>query len=338
MENIIGQNLQLSISMKQIVFILYVGLLFGDYGGGYAGSGFRYSSNAREFSLAGALIADKTPGFYAFSNPSLLKYARSSQIGISYQSMSLDRSIQSISFVKNLPPSAGVGLAVLRAGTENIQGKNSMNEQTQIFSAQEIKGIISFGVSFNSRLAFGINIKAFFSSIAPEIINVQSSKGMGWDVGFLYKFHRHFILGGIIENLNSSYIWRMTKYNDQETYEEFFPQSLKLGVSYTGYRDVSIYFQEDMVNTPGNHINYRYRLGIEYILSNRIKLRGGLRQARGALSSDVENIGLNIKSSVGLGIPLKIWKRQYVQLDYALDPGIVGEGLSHLFSFSMEVK
>ena len=59
--------------MKKIIFITYISLLFADYGGGYAGSGFRYGSNAREFSLAGALVADKTPGFYAFSNPALLQ-------------------------------------------------------------------------------------------------------------------------------------------------------------------------------------------------------------------------------------------------------------------------
>ena len=77
--------------------------------------------------------------------------------------MSLDRSIQSFSFVKNLPPTAGMGLAVLRAGTENIQGKNAMNEHTETFSAQEIQGIISFGVSLGTRMALGINIKAIFS-------------------------------------------------------------------------------------------------------------------------------------------------------------------------------
>ena len=215
--------------MRSCSILLIFSTVFADYGGGYAGSGFRYGSNAREFSLAGALVADKTPGFFAFSNPALLQYARSSQLGLSYQSMSLDRSIQTFSFVKNLPPSAGMGLAVLRAGTANIQGRNSMNEYTEVFSSQEIQGIISFGVSFGYRMAIGINIKAFFSSIAPEIIEVQSGTGIGWDVGFLYKFHRHLILGSVLENLNGSYIWNMTKGNNNikmtklNIYPVFFP-------------------------------------------------------------------------------------------------------------------
>jgi len=324
--------------MKQILFIFYIGVLYADYGGGYAGSGFRYGSNAREFSLAGALIADKTPGFYAFSNPALLQYARSSQLGLSYQSMSLGRSIQSFSFVKNLPHTAGLGLAILRAGTDNIHGKNTMNEPIETFSAQEIQGIISFGVSLGTRMALGINIKAFFASIAPEIIDVQSGNGIGWDAGFIYKLHRHIILGCVLKNLNGSYIWKMTKGDEEKSNEEILPQYLQLGVAFLGCRNVTFFFQEDMVRTPSKYINYRYRLGIEYLILNRIELRAGLMQAQGAMSSDEEKYSMNFNPSFGAGIPLKLWGKQYVQLDYALDPGNVGEGFSHLFSFSMELN
>ena len=169
--------------MKKITLIFCVGLLFADYGGGYAGSSFRYGSNAREFSLAGALIADKTPGFYVFSNPALLQYARSSQLGLSYQLLSLDRSIQSMCFVKNLPPSAGLGIAIMRTATGEIMGKNSMNQFTKTFTSQEILGVISFGVSIGSQMAVGLNVKTFFSSIAPEIIETKNSSGIGFDFG-----------------------------------------------------------------------------------------------------------------------------------------------------------
>ena len=324
--------------MKKIIVLFYLGLLVADYGGGYAGSGFRYGSNARGYSLAGALAADKTPGFYAFSNPALLQYANSSQFGLSYQAMSLDRSIQALSFVKNLPPSAGMGLAVLVAGTGNIEGRDSEGDPSKTFSAKEIQGIISFGVSIGNRLALGIDIKAFFSSIAPEIIEIQSGNGIGWDVGFIYKLHRHLLLGAVFDNLKGSYNWKLVTNDDQDSYEELLPQTLKLGVAYTGFRGIAIYIQEDIVSTPGNYINYRSRLGIEYRLSKDIKLRGGLKQARGASVSDRGRDSIDLKPSFGIGIPLQIWQRQYIKLDYALDPGNVGEGLSHLFSISMELK
>lgn len=332
--------------MNKVIFILFIGLLFADYGGGYAGSGFRYGTNAREFALAGALVADKTPGFYAFSNPALLQYARSSHIGLSLQDLTLKRSIQTFSLVKNLPPSAGVGLSLLRYGTNNIEGRDYMNRKTEKFSVYDIEGIMSFGVAFGRKLALGINIKIVFSSIAPEIMEnyggYQDGKSISWDFGVIYKINHRLILGGKIEDLNGSYTWQILNpcdnVNEKRTYQSYPPKTIKLGIVYNRFKNISIYFQEDIVSIPDADINYRSRLGMEYRFSNGIKLYGGLKQARGALASNEKINGINLKPSFGAGIPVQIGPRQYMQLDYALDPGSVGEGLSHLFSFSMELK
>ena len=168
--------------MRLPCILIIIGVVFADYGGGYAGSGFRYGSNAREFALAGALIADKTPGFYPFSNPALLQFTRSNHIGISFQNMSLDRSIQSFNYSRQLPPNAGVGLAILQSGTDNIQGRDAMNQTTELFSAKEIEGIMSFGVAFGSKLAMGINIKALFTTIYED----YKGNGISGDIGLIY--------------------------------------------------------------------------------------------------------------------------------------------------------
>ena len=87
--------------MYKLIFII-VSFLQAEYGAGYAGSGFRYGSNAKEVALGSALVAEPNIGFSSFSNPASLSLAKSIQFGFSYQDMSLDRSIQSFSFVKNL--------------------------------------------------------------------------------------------------------------------------------------------------------------------------------------------------------------------------------------------
>jgi hypothetical protein len=307
-------------------------IIVADYGGGYAGSGFRYGSNAREFSLAGALIADKTPGFYAFSNPALLQFTRSNQVGVSFQNMSLDRSIKSFSFAKRLPPNAGVGLALLQSGTDNIQGKNSMNQDTELFSSSEIEGIISFGVGLGSKFALGINIKAFFTTIYED----YKGNGISGDIGFIYKFNRHLFIGGIIKNLNASYNWKVIIGEDERSYEENFPLEYSMGLAYSGIKGVSLFIQEDIMVTPNDDVNYCTRIGSEYKLKNKIKLRGGLKQSRGAVPEGTKIDGINLKPTFGVGAPLKVWQKQYIQLDYALDLGSVGEGLSHLFSFSLK--
>ena len=324
--------------MEKKYLLLLFGLLFADYGGGYAGSTFRYGSNARDYSLSGALVADKTPGFYVFSNPALLKYVRTNQLGLSHQAMSLDRSIQSICFARYLPPSAGMGVAILRSATGNIDGKNSMNQDTQILSSQDILGMISFGVSISSKLAVGLNIKAFFSSIAPEIIEKQNSSGVGFDFGLLYKLNRNIILGGVVENIAGSKNWKITKNSDQDSYKELFPKIIKLGISFKGIKQSNIYFQEDMIKIPTNNkINFRSRMGFEYQLLSGIKIRVGLKQILGTVTSKTKNDKL-LSASYGLGIPIKFWNLKFSRMDYALDPGSSGEGFSHLFSFYIKFK
>ncbi len=318
--------------MRLFWILLFMNIIVADYGGGYAGSGFRYGSNAREFSLAGALIADKTPGFYAFSNPALLQFTRSNQVGVSFQNMSLDRSIKSFSFAKRLPPNAGVGLALLQSGTDNIQGKNSMNQDTELFSSSEIEGIISFGVGLSSKFALGINIKALFTTIYED----YKGNGISGDIGFIYKFNRHLFIGGIIKNLNASYNWKVIIGEDERSYEENFPLEYSMGLAYSGIKGVSLFIQEDIMVTPNDDVNYRTRIGSEYKLKNKIKLRGGLKQSRGAVPEGTKIDGINLKPTFGVGAPLKVWQKQYIQLDYALDLGSVGEGLSHLFSFSLK--
>ena len=67
-----------------------------------------------------------------------------------------------------------------------------------------------------------------------------------------------------------------------------------------------------------------------------IKIRGGLRQIKGSFTYE-ENNKVNLKPSFGIGVPLKLWNEKLVRMDYALDPGSVEEGLSHLFSFSLKL-
>ena len=318
--------------MRLLSILLMLSIVFADYGGGYAGSGFRYGSNAREFSLGGALVADKTPGFYAFSNPALLQFSRYNHIGFSFQKMSLDRSIQSFSYARHLPPNAGVGLAILQSRTDNIQGRNEMNMETEQFSSREIEGIMSFGVAFGSKLALGINIKALFTSIYED----YKGNGISGDVGFIYKINRRLLLGGIMKNINASYNWKIVIGEDERSYEEQFPQMYVLGIAYSGFKEILLFFQEDIMISPSDEVNYRTRIGSEYNLKNKIKLRGGIKQSWGALPEGTKMDGLNIKPSFGAGVPIKVWKKQYINLDYALDPGSVGEGLSHLFSFSLQ--
>ena len=182
--------------------------------------------------------------------------------------------------------------------------------------------------------------------MAPEIMDNngghQNVNGIFLDFGIIYKYNRNLILGGKIDNISGSYNWEILNPcnldKEEREFQDHPPQTIKLGIAYNRYKSISIFFQEDIVSIPGKYINYRSRLGVEYRLPNNVKLRGGLMQARGALAYNEEKNSINLKPSFGAGIPIKVWKKQSLQMDYALDLGSVGEGLSHLYSFSMKLK
>ena len=57
-----------------------------------------------------------------------------------------------------------------------------------------------------------------------------------------------------------------------------------------------------------------------------------------ALRVGIKELNNQVSYSLGFGIPFKIGKSLNLYLDYALDPGVMNEGIGHLFTFTMENK
>ncbi len=123
---------------------------------------------------------------------------------------------------------------------------------------------------------------------------------------------------------------------DKNSYYEKLPVIYSIGFSSYMNRGVSIFFQDDIIVSPNDDVNYRVRFATEFKLRNKIKIRIGAKQLTYALPTNMIQNQLNIKPSFGFGFPIKIWRKKYINLDYALDLGYVNEGLSHLFSTSFE--
>ena len=43
----------------------------------------------------------------------------------------------------------------------------------------------------------------------------------------------------------------------------------------------------------------------------------------------------DVYNSLGFGVPVKLNNKMMLNIDYAIDPGIVDEGISHLFSLTL---
>ncbi|MFQ6611435.1 MAG: hypothetical protein ACE5D7_11670, partial [Fidelibacterota bacterium] len=151
---------------------------FAEFGGGYAGAGYRYGSDARGISLGNAMVAEMNRGFHQFGNPALLIFTSKKEGGLSFMSMSLDRSIQAAVINFELPPGAAAGLAFFRTATRNIQGRDLMGFPTETFSASDKLAMLSFTRSFTKRFSTGLSLKAVFSSLPGGL----DAKGIAFDL------------------------------------------------------------------------------------------------------------------------------------------------------------
>ena len=165
-----------------VLILLSLSILVADYGGGYAGSEFRYVSNARDLALAGANLADGSDGYLQFSNPAQLPQLKSIGISSSFMSLPLDRTIQTLSITKHLPPSAGVALSLYRSATSNIQGRDLMNQFTENLDVSNYMGILSFGLAPSKKVALGLNVKTYLI----QFVDDHSANGISIDLGLRF--------------------------------------------------------------------------------------------------------------------------------------------------------
>ena len=317
--------------MKYILLLINF-YLFANFYAGYPGSNFNFGTDARNISMSNSLVSTYNKGFVAFNNPALLPKISDNEYGFSHFLMSLDRSLQSVSIARPLPPSAGVSLSFFRIGTENIIQTNSgFGDQLSTLRYSQGYGMLSFGIDLGS-LSGGFNFKTFFNNM--DIYKSDSS--IGFDLGFLYDFNEYMNLGIKISNLSSSFNWDINHLNQNQSviYEEEIPVNHMIGFSYNLPDRFILSCQVDYLpvkNSPSlsEHIYNKYKVGFEYyynsdLLVNSISLRGGV--------SYIDN---NIDYAFGFGIPFKISEFMILNIDYALDLGLVDQGLSHLFSFSL---
>ena len=158
--------------------------------GGYAGSPFNYGSHAKEVSMSKSLIAVRSNAFRTFSNPALLSNIKTIEYGLSYFSMSLDRSIQVFSLSIPIESTAGINISYFRSGVDDITLKSLNNYNVGSYNHSEGFGMLSFANSFK-KISFGINVKYYFNNFMEG----YSGSGAGVDIGFEYKINKKVNLG-----------------------------------------------------------------------------------------------------------------------------------------------
>ena len=306
---------------KYLIIIITSSLsIAADYAG-YSGSFLRMGTSARSLAMGSGFTAEIDQGFTAYHNPAGVAFLNKRQLGFSYHALNLDRRLMMSSISTGLPPTAGMGVAWVSSGVDNIQGRSTSGSKTQVLSTSEDAIFISFAQRITPWLALGINVK-ILSHQLPMNESQLAGKGTGFDIGFIVLPEEKLRFAFMIQDLNTNYQWNTGDVFEGEgrVYKESFPAMYRLGTTFTFER---IYFTGDIgvLAHQDDILGATIRFGGEYRLEENYLIRGGFGNSR---------------FSVGAGLNFTFLNLNDAFFDYAvvIEPHSGSQGIIHVFTYA----
>ena len=283
----------------------------------FAGGFLRMGASARAMAMGSGFTAEIDAGFAAYHNPGSIVFTNKRQLGFSHHFLPLSRRFMAANFSTLIPPSAGLGIAWISAGTDKIDGRTSSGEHTQYLSTSEDAFIISFAQQILPWFSAGLNVKILKHQLPMNTMDL-SGKGMGMDFGVFIRTEKGANLAFMVQDLNSRYHWKTDKIFERgKEYVEQFPTFYRAGTTFY-YGKAYVAADGGMIMNGKELLGYTFRIGGEYPYMDHYFIRAGLGNGR---------------MSVGVGVDWSLLKDNDAKLDYAFvfeNPA----GSAHIFTYA----
>ncbi len=263
-------------SLILLVFTFGITSVPAEGTGGLSGGFLRMGSSARAIAMGSALTAGRNNESAIYYNPAGLSMVERFSFNATNQFLSLNRKLSIIDLSVKIPPGAGVGVMWVHAGVDEIDGRDSDGQHTEMYSANEDALYIGFAQNMTSRIHLGVTLKILQQQLPTGSSTLQGS-GVGFDLGCLYQLSPEISIGLAIQNIKTSYQWSNQTFSNREhVYKDQFPTDVRLGVNYLwktwqfiGDAGISIFEKKT--------INQEFRFGIEYIYNENLFTRVGFQ-------------------------------------------------------------
>ena len=283
----------------------------------FAGGFLRMGASARAMAMGSGFTAEIDAGFAAYHNPGSIVFTNKRQLGFSHHFLPLSRRFMAANFSTPIPPSAGLGIAWISAGTDKIDGRTSAGEHTQYLSTSEDAFMISFAQRILPWFSAGLNIKILKHQLPMNTMDL-SGKGIGMDFGVFIRTEKGANLAFMVQDLNSRYHWKTDKIFERgKEYVEQFPTFYRAGTTFH-YGKAYVAADGGMIMNGKELLGYTIRIGGEYPYMDHYFIRAGLGNGR---------------MSVGVGVDWSLLKDNDAKLDYAFvfeNPA----GSAHIFTYA----
>jgi len=261
---------------------------------------------ARAIGMQGAFTAVSNDYSCTYYNPAGIATMHSTTVGLMHSSMSMNRSIDFLSFVYPKSIKHFWGLSVGSYAIRNIEAREGNTiTPDYTFGCSYQQFWLSYAYRPISYLSFGANAKWLTGKL-----NRSRGIGLGFDLGMRLKLTRRISLGVIAQDLETDMNW------DTGTMEKYSP-IYRGGLIFTPKKNVLL-----SLSFYNLHDQYKWSLGTEIRMLRILKVRAGLQ---------------NAQMGCGTGMSLPITRKMFVLFNYAytVDPIVINQYF-HTFDISLQ--
>jgi hypothetical protein len=314
-------------------FIFWAATIRADTGdAGYAGTFMRSGVSARSLGMGGAYTAVAEGPEATYFNPAGLAFNLKLGVGLSYKVMSLDRHLGDIAVSFPIRGEAAMAASWINAGVSNLTGTGSSRQPTGNINNSMNAFALSFAKALDSSIAFGGSLRYL-----QEKYDTPNAFSIGVDIGFLLRLKKLISIGGLVQNLGSTYRWDTSDYWDGGTaYDEKLPVVMRFGLAghlLSNTLVPAIDFEKS------NKMALRFRAGAEYWFVKTITRRSEDEYEEGKINLFQEQVRwAGLRLGIDRGSPtfgasyFYNMKTIAVGLEYAYLVGQAGTQASHFFT------
>lgn len=275
--------------MKKILkFIFLFSFIIAQDWGGQSGGFLRMGMTARSLAMGGGFTAELDQSFSTFHNPAWAAFLVDRQLGSSYTNLTMERRLAATSFAMPIPPTAGIGVAWVFAGVNNIQGRYSTGMKSSEMQTGENALMITFAQRVVPWISVGANFKLLKYDLPVTQSDQLSGSGIGFDIGILVKTGKYNVLGIMIQDLSSNYQWDTNEiFTQGGPYKDEFPTIYKIGSRFNN-KGLVIVGDIGIITDHKNYTGLLPRIGVEYGFLDQYLFRGGYGNGRMAFGAGYE--------------------------------------------------
>lgn len=233
-----------------LILATFVGMPVNAQLAGTPGAFVRLGFGSRGMGMGNALTAVIDGDVTSFYNPAVTPFLTDRVAAVSYGLLSLDRSLNTLSYSQSIKPTAGFSVGIINSGVSNIDGRDADGFQTGELFTSENQFSFSFANRMSKVISLGIALKIYYYRLYENI----SSTDLGVDAGGIARLSDNLTLGIAVQDIGSKYKWDTSNlYGDQgNSTIEPFPLLRKIGLSYA-FDDnaglISVDFENSNKNT-----------------------------------------------------------------------------------------